>query len=195
MSFPFNIFDVALSPNNRHVAFVGTTDIWSNQGLYQWNLMGNKEPRLLTNDTYGLGQMIDFTPDSKQVLIVDPNLCIVAYDVQSGDKLNTFSTLKGANYSQSEIYPRHFMHRISPDGARIAITSPKGPGVDVWDWKSRQLLYSLPGREGYIYYFAWSPDSQRLAVSRSSEDIEIWNLAEVERNLTELALYPSSRHD
>jgi len=71
----------------------------------------------------------------------------------------------------------------------MAITS-SDLGVDVWDCENGRLLYSLPGREGIIYYFAWSPDSRRLAVSRSNGDIDIWNLGQIERILSELGLAP-----
>ena len=63
-------------------------------------------------------------------------------------------------------------------------------GVDLWDCQSGRLLYSLPEQEGLIYYFAWSPDGRRLAVSRSNGAIDIWNLAEVERVLSDLGLAP-----
>ena len=60
--------------------------------------------------------------------------------------------------------------------------------MDLWDLQTGRLLYSLPDEEGTLWWLAWSPDSQRLAVSRSNGDIAIWNLKEVERVLAKLGL-------
>jgi len=59
-----------------------------------------------------------------------------------------------------------------------------------WDCENQYLLYSLPEQEGIIYYFAWSPDGKRLAVSRSNGDIDIWSIAEIERVLADIKLWP-----
>ena len=72
----------------------------------------------------------------------------------------------------------------------MALTSFNALGVNLWDCKKKQLLYSLPEQEGFVYYFAWSADGRRLAVSRSNGDIEIWNIAEVEQVLDDLGLAP-----
>jgi WD40 repeat protein len=69
-------------------------------------------------------------------------------------------------------------------------TPPSGRGVELWDWKNGYRLYSMPEQEGAVYYFAWSPDGKRLAVSRSNGDIDIWNIAEIERVLADLKLWP-----
>ncbi len=78
---------------------------------------------------------------------------------------------------------------LSPDGTKLALGSPSNLGVEVWDPLAGRMLYSLPDQNGTVYWVAWSPDSRRLAISRSNGDIAIWNLPEVERVLTELGLY------
>jgi len=65
---------------------------------------------------------------------------------------------------------------LSPDGTKLALSSPSVLGVDIWDSSSGQLLYALPEQESTVLWLAWSPDSQRLAVSRSSGSIALWNL-------------------
>ena len=51
-------------------------------------------------------------------------------------------------------------------------------------------MYSLPEHQDNVYRLAWSPDSQRLAISRSNGDIANWNLPEIERVLAGLGLSP-----
>ena len=82
------------------------------------------------------------------------------------------------------------MHKLSPDGTKLAMGSRSNLGVDLWDCKNGCLLYSMPEQEGGVYYFAWSPDGRRLAVSRSNGDIDIWNIAEIEGVLAGLKLWP-----
>jgi WD40 repeat protein len=192
-SFPGRIIDCAWAPNNRHLAFIRQigTRRFRERELYQFDLKdlaGTKKPRLLANNLAGAGtQMIDFTPDSRQMLVVDANRFIVTYDVQSGQKLTSFPTLKP---DETEKWSEYLMHKLSPDGTKLAMGSYSDFGVDLWDCKNETLLYSMPEQEGIIYHFAWSPDGKRLAVSRSNGDIDIWNIAEIERVLAGLRLWP-----
>lgn len=186
-SFSGHIKDIALAPDNLHLAFVGHKN-WKGQELYQWDLTGTEEPRLLASNLRGVGaQMIDFTPDSRQMLVVDSNRFVVSYDVESGQKTASFPTLD-ADYTGRWAYS--IMHKLSPDGTKLAIASVSNLGVDLWDHENGRLLYSLPKQDGIVYYFAWSPDGRRLAVSRSNGDIDIWNIAEIERVLSNLGLAP-----
>jgi len=187
-SFPGHIKDMALAPDNRHLAFVSFKDWSTPRKLYQWDLTDTEDPRLLADNLCGVGaQMINFTPDSRQMLVVDANRFTVTYDVQSGRKLDAFPTLKT---DDTVTWSRNIMHKLCPDGTRLAMGSSSNLGVDLWDCKSGRLLYSLPEQGGFVYYFAWSPDGRRLAVSRSNGAIDIWNLAEIERVLSGLNLAP-----
>jgi WD40 repeat protein len=70
------------------------------------------------------------------------------------------------------------------------MNSPTALGVNIWDAKTMSLLYSLPDQNGTIYWVAWSPDSRRLAVSRSNGEIAIWNLKEIQQVLAKIGLNP-----
>ncbi|MCF7973851.1 MAG: hypothetical protein K9N55_08555 [Phycisphaerae bacterium] len=189
-TFPGNISDIALAPNNRKIAFAKPSGDGRKQELYQWDPTGTNEPQRLANDVIGAAQFINFTPDSRQILVVDANLCIVTYDVQSGNKLASFSTLKKGTVRQPGEYPTYTIHKLDPHGTKMALTSFSTLGVNLWDVKNGKLLYSLPEQEGLVYYFAWSPDGRRLAVSRSDGDITIWNIAKIEGVLADLELAP-----
>ena len=185
-SFPGSITDITFAPNNRHFAFINCKSR-SVIELYCWDVTGTEEPRLLSSDLCGLYQMINYTVDGRQILVVDANRCVVTYDVQSGKKITSFPTLD-ASY-KGQVNP-NVKQLLCPDGTRLAMTSPSRFGVDLWDIKNRHLLYSMPEQNGSIYHFAWSPDGQRLAVSRSNGDIDIWNIAEIEHVLSDLDLAP-----
>jgi WD40 repeat protein len=190
-SFPGRILDCALAPNNRHLAFIHSNGILRPRELYQWDLKdlaGTKKPRRLAIDICGGGaQMVEFTPDSRQMLVVDANRFVVTYDVLSGQKRSSFPTLKTDDTST---WSGTLVHKLSPDGTKLAMGSRSARGVDLWDFKNGDLLYSLPEQEGEVFYFAWSPDGKRLAVSRSNGDIDIWSIAEIERVLTGIKLWP-----
>jgi WD40 repeat protein len=193
-SFPGRIIDCAWAPNNRHLAFIRSkgNNRFRERELYLFDLKdlaGTKKPRLLANNLAGpAAQIVNFTPDGRQILVVDANRFIVTYDVQSGQKLTSFPTLKTDDTSTWSV--AGLMHKLSPDGTKLAMGSRSALGVDLWDCKNQYLLYSLPEQEGMIFYFAWSPDGRRLAVSRSNGDIDIWSIAEIERVLADLKLWP-----
>ena len=65
---------------------------------------------------------------------------------------------------------------VSPDGALAAAGSSTGRGVIVLDIASGRRLLTLPDEPGSVWWLAWSPDSSRLAVSRSDGDISIWDV-------------------
>jgi WD40 repeat protein len=186
-SFPGYVKDVALAPDSKHLAFVNY-DYQRGPELYLWDVSCTQEPRLLADNLRGIGaQNIGFTPDSRHVIAVDENRFVVTYDVQSGQKVDSFPTRKTDDTTKWHYI---IMHTLSPDGAKLAMSSRTNLGVDLWDYENGRLLYSLPEQEGIVYYFAWSPDGQRLAVSRSNGDIDIWNIAEIERVLTKLKMAP-----
>ncbi len=186
-SFAGQIIDVALAPNNQHIAFVNRKT-WTEFELYLWDLASTEEPRLFANDLRGAGaQMIEFSPDSQQVRVVDVNRFIVTYDVQSGKKRTSFGTIKP---DETGLWSWIIMHKLAPNGTTLAMTSHSGLGVDLWDLKTGRLLYALPEQDGITYYFAWSPNGRRLAIARSNGIIEIWNIAEINHVLTTLKLTP-----
>jgi WD40 repeat protein len=71
-SFPGSITDITFAPNNRHFAFINCKSR-SVIELYCWDVTGTEEPRLLSSDLCGLYQMINYTVDGRQILVVDAN--------------------------------------------------------------------------------------------------------------------------
>ncbi|MFC1633676.1 WD40 repeat domain-containing protein [Planctomycetota bacterium] len=124
-------------------------------------------------------------------MAIDLDRCIVAYDVQSGQKLSEFPTLQKSRHNSEKLWwGGETMLRLNPDGQKISLKSLSVHGVQIWDRKSGSLLYTIPEGKASIFGLSWSPDGQRLAVSRSNSDIEIWNLAVIEEVLSNLGLAP-----
>jgi WD40 repeat protein len=186
-SFAGHIRDFALAPNSQYLAFVDANGWGGEKTLYQRTLTGSEEPRLLAYDVFGSSHKVEFTPDSRQILIVDANRFAVSYDVKSAQKRTLFSVLrKGGSAEQKKWDAKQ---KLSPDGTKLAVKYDRG--VELWDFKTGQMLYSLPNQEAsLVEYITWSSDGQRLAVSRSDGNINIWNIAEIERVLTDLKLWP-----
>ena len=72
----------------------------------------------------------------------------------------------------------------------MSMSSANARGVDVWNPRTGLLILALPEQTGTVYWLAWSPDGQRLAVSRSDGSVAIWDLTEIERVLAALELTP-----
>ena len=69
------------------------------------------------------------------------------------------------------------MPRVSPDGDRIAVAAPNLRGVFIHDLKTGELVHSLPDDPGSVWWLAWHPAGDRLAIARSNGHISIWNLS------------------
>ena len=106
-------------------------------------------------------------------------------DVATGTQTASFSTIE--------------RRAVAPSGSRESCTQPGRHqtrhhlglqlGCGHLGSQDRPACFTLlPDQEGTVWWLAWSPDSQRLAVSRSNGDIAIWNLKEVERVLAKLGL-------
>ena len=108
-------------------------------------------------------------------------------DSETSARLWSFPTLRGTAVGGAQTDP---LLTLSPDGSKLALTSPGSLGVDIWDPGTGRLLYELPEANATVYWLAWHPNSQRLAVARSSGEIAIWDLEEVERSLGRAGLTP-----
>ena len=187
-SFTGRIIDLAISPDNKCIAFVNSTGWHSSQELYQWDFTDTDTPSLIADNIRGdATQMISFMPDSQRVIAVDEKGYVVTYDIVTGNKVASFRTLPDGHiwgYTQTPKVS------LSPDGTTLALASTSRLSIHLWDRESERLLYKLPEQRGTIFGLDWSPDGRRLAICRSDGAIDIWNLAETERILSNLGLYP-----
>jgi WD40 repeat protein len=77
---------------------------------------------------------------------------------------------------------------LSHTGHWLAVASHSMRGVDLYDFATGELRYTLPDREGTVYWLAWHPKEPRLAIARDNGDIALWDLAKIDRQLTGLGL-------
>lgn len=68
------------------------------------------------------GQYLAFTPDSRQLLVMDTNRNIVALDVMAGQKLSSFLTMDSRKPTGWGLSPDRNLS-LSPDGTKLAVGS------------------------------------------------------------------------
>ena len=152
--------------------------------MYIWELDGVAPHRLLTTNNSGA-----FTPDGHRLLTLGTNREIITLDVATGASVEPpIATQLVDRQGEPNIAPPTLI--LSPDGTRLAIVAGDYVIVEIWNWNTRRLLYSLPKQEGRLSGIKWSPDSQRLAVGHEENATAIWNLKEVEQTLAKLGLNP-----
>jgi WD40 repeat protein len=176
---------LAFSPNGRHVAVVAEVE-WPSEHLYVWDSPWQSAPRLLSQEIRGSPpQRFSFTPDSRRILFLNATRSVVTVDTITGREVASFATSKSGPLKE---WNPVAMLSLSPDGTKLALSSLSALGVDIWDPGSGRLLLSLPEESGTVFWLAWHPDSQRLAVSRSNGSLAIWNCAEAQRVVAALGL-------
>jgi WD40 repeat protein len=67
----------------------------------------------------------------------------------------------------------------------VAVSNGTARGVNIFDVSTGERLLTLPDETGSVWWLAWSPDSNRLAVSRAEGDISVWNVPEARAILRE----------
>ncbi len=135
----------------------------------------------------GSVQCLSFTPDSHWLIARTALNEIITLEVPTGTRTRAFE-VEGPQVAQGA--PLAPLLSLSPDGATLALSSASGLGVDLWEFKTGKLLYSLPEKAGTVYWLAWSSDSRRLAVTRDNGTIDAWNLERVAGILSAMGLSP-----
>jgi WD40 repeat protein len=148
-----------------------------------WDLETETSPHRVATDTAASVQCATFTPDGRQLLMMNRSREVVTLDVATGNKVSSFQTSKAKNAQAFD-----YMICLCPDGSKLAISSESERGVDIWDYKTGTRLYSLPDEAGTVYWLAWSPDSRRVAIARDNGKIAIWDLDTVGQILAKLGL-------
>lgn len=174
---------VAFDPTGKSVAY--KADSASGPVILMRDLPSSIKPVVLvTNAALPPVQAFSFLSKRGEMACVMSNRDIAFVGLTSHRTLRHIAKLESAEISQSFISNL----RASPDESKLAMVTPSGLGVDLRETATGKLLYTLPEEPGSIWWLAWSPDSQRLAVTRANGDIAVWNLKELESQLALLGL-------
>jgi serine/threonine protein kinase/WD40 repeat protein len=172
-------WSLAFSADAEQLVFL-QPDSDGSGSLFLWKFTGAAAPRLLATGVTCGPQTFSLSPDRNQLVTIERGKAVIHMDTVTGTKLSSFPILRFEAVEPNLC--------LSPDGSRVAMATASRRGVDVWNPVNGQLLYSLPEQDGTTCWFAWSPDSRRLAVSRSDGDVSIWNLAEIDNILAKAGL-------
>jgi serine/threonine protein kinase/WD40 repeat protein len=170
---------VAFAPDGQHVAFNDRSG-----KIYVWQVEGDAKPSLIASNMPVTLQCFSFI-SATNLLIAPWAKGIITVNTITGKQASYFRQFDSNTITT---LPSWLSFSTSPDGKMIAINPAYNLETEVWDAKTGSLLYSLPRQNGTVWWLSWSPDSQRLAVCRSSGDVTIWNLSECGRMLADLGL-------
>ncbi len=154
------------------------------RGIYLWDFTRSGQPRRIAAGDYFSTQSQCLTPDGQSLLHVVGQGDVVTQALESGKTIARFST---ADRKNPRLWSPHAL-ALSPDGSKLALLSASALGVDIYDPRNGQLLYSFHDQKGTIWWLAWARAGDRLAVSRSTGEVSVWNLVEAERVLRGLGL-------
>jgi signal transduction histidine kinase/WD40 repeat protein len=105
----------------------------------------------------------EFCPGSDSVLVADNSGALHCVPLGSGNEL--WHCQAGINVTLACVAPR---------GTNFALFLGDGPGVQVRDVRTGELVRELPGRSP-LGGLVWSDDGQRLVIGRENGWLEVWN--------------------
>jgi WD40 repeat protein len=147
-----------LSPNGK---FVATRDMDGRIRLHDVET----GKILWTYHTAGPGSPLQFTPQSRELVIADGDARLHFWDIATRREVQT-------SPSSLSIYGAFC---FSLNGRLLAFSNSKNQ-IFIWDRKQGRTLYALPGREEYVRCMAFSPDGTRLAFGCDDHTLHIWEV-------------------
>ncbi len=141
--------------------------------------LGEEKPLTLLPSARSV-QPTAFTPDGQSVAVLTSENRVAVFDAATGELRRSFAVTGSSTEGRNLV--------LSHTGRWLAVSSPSLRGVDIHDFATGDLRYTLPDREGTVYWLASHPKEPRLVIARDNGDIAIWDLAKIDRQLTELGL-------
>ena len=175
--------DLAYDPSGKWLAYVGH---WEHGGYatYILNVRESLNPILVATNLWSPVQHHCFAPRSAKLAYLTNDRELEFWDPETRKVTRRIPTLLPGESATTFLANL----AISANEKMFALSSRSGLGVDIWDLETGALRYSLPEEPGSIWWVAWSPDGEHIAVSRSNGEVAIWNLKEVEAQLATLKL-------
>jgi WD40 repeat protein len=94
-----------------------------------------------------------FNSDGQSVAVLTTENRVAVFDATTGELRRSFA-VTGSSTERRQIV-------LSHTGRWLAVASPSRRGVDIHDFVTGELRYSLPDREGTVYWLAWHPKEPR----------------------------------
>ncbi len=175
--------DLAYDSSGKWLAYVGSWE-GGNYATYILNVRESLKPILVATNLWSPVQHHCFAPRSGQLAYLTNERAVEFWDPETSKVTRRIPTLLPGESATT------FLANlvISANQKMFALSSRSGLGVDIWDLETGALRYSLPEEPGSIWWVAWSPDSEHIAVSRSNGEVAIWSLSAVESQLAKLGL-------
>ena len=124
---------------------------------------------------------VSLSPDGQTVVALTEDARVAIIDVATGSQIRDFP-VPGESIDSHQI-------ALSSKGRWLAVISESYRGVDICDFATGERRYALPEGKGAVSWLAWDPsDESRLAIARDNGDISIWDLAQIEQQLSDLGL-------
>ncbi|HEX4204128.1 MAG TPA: hypothetical protein VHZ51_07995 [Ktedonobacteraceae bacterium] len=171
----FFFFQLAWSPDSRHVAVAGDRDVEICDASTGQKLLTYPAKRPQTGNQFSYA--VAWSPDGSTIAssAASTGHAIQFWDAQSGQPLHYF--LGG----------RPVVLAWSPDGKRIVLRT--NSGVQMLDVNTAHVVLSVPGSSpetpqtgGYLptdihpHTVAWSPDGKYIAVANGQKQVQVWNV-------------------
>jgi serine/threonine protein kinase/WD40 repeat protein len=144
--------------------------------LFRWQFNSGAPPLLLSTNLICGPHALSFGSRCDRVLGIASAKGLVVLDSGTGRELLSLPFLTPGERKQGAAEQTV---ELSPDGSKMAVTSPSRLGFTIHDATTGVPLYFLAEQDSWIESFSWSADNQRLAVSRDDGAVEIWSLREM----------------
>jgi len=172
-----SVDSVSFSPNGKILASAS-----SDNTIKLWNVQNGQEINTLHGHTSfaSVWTSIDgktlasyiasvnsmsFSPDGKTLAFASSDNTIKLWNVQNGEKINTFHGHSNSVNSVS----------FSPDGKILASASNDNT-IKLWDVQTGQEINTLYGHNASVNSVSFSPDGKILASGGFDNTIRLWNI-------------------
>lgn len=138
----------AISPNCKYVSSIsldGAIQMWSIE----------KKELLYTIPYNSPAHCIDFSPDSRRIVVAYEDQTTAIWDVETRNRIITMDDYLSKDYYHYSI--RYHTAAYSPDGRYVLSVSSFGKIIRLWDAETGEELGSLEGRQ-----FEFFPDGRHL---------------------------------
>ncbi|MCE7947438.1 MAG: WD40 repeat domain-containing protein [Chloroflexi bacterium CFX4] len=151
---------MAASADGKYLAVASTIGIW----LYDATDV-TAAPRFVGGHSEEVMQ-VAFSPDSTKLASVSLDRTVGLWDVESGERLETFEGVRSGFYSVA----------YSPDGKTIAAGTVDQNTIRLWDVETGRAGGILQGHRNFPNTLSFSADGKQLASGSSEQSVRIWDV-------------------